>query len=279
MPLRRALLAGLAALAAGCDSAFDPRGPAPDEVVTIYGTLDSAAAEQAIRVEDVRATPIKTGDATVAGVLVDETDGTRQAGTLRVVSDGAGGTARLLVFSGPIRQGRAYRLDVTRADGARASATTRVPARRVATVEPAAADTTGRLRQGVVFAGAAAAVEARVHYDVIRTASSSAQAGDTLRVTLDALLRTQRLADGVRLSVTLASDRDELLFRLGLGPTNALRVRVLRVTADMAEVSPDGRTPGRAGMTRAYGAFGAVGRSSATFVPDPRLITTAGFRT
>lgn len=270
----------LAAVLAGCDGAFDARGPLPEAVVSVYGTLDSAAAEQRIRVEDVRATALPTGaPAPVSGVLVDETTGTRQTGTVALVDDGAGGTARLLAFAGPLRQGRTYRLDVTRTDGATASATTRVPPARAARIEAVTIDSTGRARQGVVFLGAdARARQPQIAYRIVRPRLTTPVTNDTLVVTLDVPLRASPAGDGVRVWVSPRDDRADLLNRIGVPASQASTLRVLDVTVRLAEPGPDGATYGAANLVRAYGALGALGRSQATFVPDARTVESGGLR-
>lgn len=267
----------LAAILAACDSGFDPRGTLPEAVVSIYGTLDSLAAEQRIRVEDVRATAQPIGEpASVSGVLVDDESGARQPGTVALVDDGAGGTARVLVFGDPIRQGRSYRLEVTRADGATASATTRIPPARAARIDAVTIDSTGRARQGVVFLSAdARARQPQIDYRIVRPRAGSA---DTLVVTLDVPLRVSPVAGGVRVWVSPREDRADLLNHLGLPASQAGTLRVLDVTVRLEEPGPDGTRYGTENLVRAYGALAAVGRSETTFVPDARTVESAGLR-
>ncbi len=286
----RSCLALLAVALAGsaCSTDFDASGPPPEAAFSVFGTLDTLDRPVRVRIEDVRRTAEKETDTPLTATLTDTRTGVATTATVRVVGDGAGGTARVAEFATVVAHGRVYRLDLVGAAvgggaGARtATATATVPARRLARVDAPESDSTGRVRQGVVFAGADVPAEVPVLvYRIVRTATDVALAGDTLEVDVPGALRGQTVGGGYRVWVSPREDAPELLSRLGVPSSRAARVRVLAVTVRIAERGPEWAfAEARTGphLTRARGVFVAVGRSSAMFVPDVRALASAGLR-
>ncbi len=277
-----ALTATLAAVA-GCDASFDARGPAPDQAFSVFGILDSLDRPVRVRVEDVREVAVKPEDAAVSATLTDDATGAAAMATVRAVPDGAGGTARVADFGAfVLRQGRTYRLALTGADGRTATAVATIPAARVARADAPESDSTGRVRQAVVFIGAGAPADApSLVYRIVRTPTAVALAGDTLDVPVPAQLRGAAVDGGYRVWVSPREDAPEILNRIQVQTSQSARVRVLRVTVLVAERSAEWAfVAARTGphLTHARGVFAATGRSSATLVPDAQAVASAGFR-
>ena len=125
--LRLGAAVALAAAAAGCGGAFDPRAEA-DVYFTLWGYLDASADTQWVRVSPVRETVDPAAGPLDADVVLERVatgEGTALRDSVFIYENGL--AAHNYWTTAPVEPGETYRLRVRRSDGAETGATVRVP--------------------------------------------------------------------------------------------------------------------------------------------------------
>ncbi len=156
---RPAFLLALALLTGACDDAFTPRAD-DGRAFAVFGTLDGRTDRQTLRVQDLASNVFETPDPLAATVTSTElTSGRVTAWRDSVVTLAGGVRAHLFVADLPVAAGEVHRVEVVRDDGARSTATVRLPV-PVVTASPVPPTSTVRVE--------VAAFEGRVAEPVIR---------------------------------------------------------------------------------------------------------------
>ncbi|WP_420456266.1 hypothetical protein [Rubrivirga sp.] len=141
---RAAVLLALALVAGACDDAFEPRVD-DGRAFAVFGTLDGRTDRQVLRVQDLTSSVFEVPDR--PGVTVSSTEltsGRTTAWRDSAVTLADGVRALVFVATLAVAPGEVHRVDVVRDDGARSTATVRLPAPAVS-ASPVAASTAARL--------------------------------------------------------------------------------------------------------------------------------------
>ena len=200
---------GLLLVLASCQDALIDPFESEAHYFTVFGYLDLTETAHALRVVPVSRLPerIETLDDPLASIdaevtTTDLTTGqvTRWTHHLERLTDDTYGHIFRANF--PVNEGRTYRLDVRRSDGATTTAEVFVPS---STTLPApvlgAVEGEGRLRQEVVLPEIASPWNVQVHYHI--------PLGEVIRVPVDYYRSGTRTADGGwRFTINLSDDAD-----------------------------------------------------------------------
>lgn len=260
---------------AGCDNSIEPFTEST-RYYAIFGFLDADADTQYVRIEPTRSNPalgpvvfdvasVETMDLTSGDVLA-------WSDSLLDLVDGGTG----LLYFGKFRpiQGRSYRIEVRRSDGASTTAVTTVPDAPALSVRRPDRSFVGTLEQGLLFAGVTRAPE----HIVVNYAVTFGTLSTPLEVKLPYNVVGVPEGSGWRVVVRLTRDKSTVLGRLDLTTNDPVALHTLSI--DLRLLSDDWPIdePGvmETNVTNGFGFFGSAATHRATWVLDSLYVRELG---